>query len=71
MLYTRLSNSVLYSAFSYEGRADALAKNNTLFKIYNDVEGIGEEGGMSDAKLQRLKGTADQIAITIAITAFS
>lgn len=45
VIYNRLSRFALTSALSSDPvRADAIYKKNALFKVYNDVEGIGEEG---------------------------
>ncbi|MCX6824851.1 MAG: hypothetical protein NTY80_01385 [candidate division SR1 bacterium] len=74
MVAQRFAAVMLAGSLQYDdgkGRADVLSKNNALFKIYNDVEGIGHEGGMADSRIQRLKGMADQVALTIAITALS
>lgn len=74
MVAQRFAAVMLAWSLQYDdgkGRADVLSKNNALFKIYNDVEGIGHEWGMADSRIQRLKGMADQVALTIAITALS
>ncbi|MCX6822954.1 MAG: hypothetical protein NTX91_03060 [candidate division SR1 bacterium] len=72
VIYNRLSRFALTSTLSSDPkRADKLYKENPLFKVYNKVEGIGDEGGTSDADIQKWKSKADQIVVSIAITAFS
>lgn len=71
-LANRLEAYMLHAAISSDPqRADKLYTDSPLFKVYNDVYGIGERWWRSDDRLKWLKNIADQLIINIAITAFS